>query len=130
MNAEGQDVVREVVVQDGARTMPAADLVEQTWAEVGCRVRPLKRWVFVRTLPVATHIGSIALPPKLASFHGELPHMKTIHALVLSVGPKATVKKGDVVCFTRLQFAWWKKLDDRCMVGWIDENDLTGYFVD
>jgi len=109
--------------------MDNTDVVERTWAEVGCRVRPLRRMVFLRTLPLEQKIGSILLPPKLTSFHGELPHMKTIQAIVVAVGPKATVKPGDHVCFTRLQFAWWKKLEDKCMFGWIDENDITGHVL-
>jgi hypothetical protein len=103
-------------------------IVEQTWAEVGCKVRPLRRMVFVRTLPLAEKIGSIYLPMKMTKFHGELPHQKTIRAVVLSTGSKCAVKPGEHVCFTRLHFAWWKKLEDGCMVGWIDENQLTGYF--
>lgn len=103
------------------------DVVEKTWAEVGCRVRPLRRMVFLRTLPLEEKIGMIHLPTKLTKFHGELPHMKTIRAIVVAAGPKTIVKPGEQVCFTRLQFAWWKKLEDGCMFGWIDENDITGY---
>lgn len=106
--------------------MNTLDVVEATWAEVECRIRPLRRMVFLRTLPLETMIGSIHLPAKMVSFHGELPHMKTIYAIVCSVGPDATAKVGDKVCFTRLQFAWYKKLEDKCMLGWIDENDITG----
>jgi hypothetical protein len=84
--------------------------------------------VFVRTLPLEEKVGSLYLPTKMTKFHGELPHMKTIRAVVLSVGPKGTVKPGEQVCFTRMQFAWWKKLEDGCMIGWIDEAQLSGYF--
>lgn len=108
--------------------MENMDVVEKTWAEVGCKIRPLRNTVFLRTLPLETKIGSILLPPKLTQFHGELPHQKTIRAIVVAVGPKTQVKTGDQVCFTRMQFAWWKKLDDGCMLGWIDENQITGYF--
>lgn len=104
------------------------DVVEKTWEEVGTRVRPLRRMVFVRTLPLEEKIGSIWLPAKLTKFHGELPHMKTINAIVLSAGPKCTVKTGETVCFTRSFFAWWKKLEDGCMIGWIDESQLSGYY--
>lgn len=118
----------DVDSMDAASKAAALEIVDRTWAEVGCRVRPLKRMVFVRTLPMATKVGLIYLPPKMTSFHGELPHQITIRSMVLSSGPKCTVKPGDMVCFTRLHFAWWKKLEDGCMVGWIDESQLTGYF--
>lgn len=110
--------------------MNTLDVVEATWAEVECRIRPLRRMVFLRTLPLETMIGSIHLPAKMVSFHGELPHMKTIYAIVCSAGPDTTVKIGDKVCFTRLQFAWYKKLEDKCMLGWIDENDITGTILE
>lgn len=103
------------------------DVVEKTWAEVGFKVKPLSRKVFLKTLPLEKQIGSILLPPKLTTFHGELPHLKTIYAIVMSAGPDASVKPGEQVCFTRLKFAWLRKLEDGCMFGWIDENDITGY---
>lgn len=108
-------------------TQAQQDTVEKTWTEVGWKIRPLSRKVFLKTLPLETKIGSILLPPKLTSFHGELPHMKTIFAVVMAAGPEATVKPGEQVCFTRLKFAWLRKLEDGCMFGWIDENDITGY---
>ena len=111
----------------GVATKETLGLVEATWDEIGCRIRPLRKMVFVRTLPLEEKVGSLYLPVKMTKFHGELPHMKTIRGVVLAVGPKATVKSGEQVCFTRLQFAWWKKLNNGCMVGWIDENQLTGY---
>lgn len=109
--------------------MEAMDVVERTWAEVGCRVRPLRNMVFLRTLPLEQKVGSLFLPPKMTQFHGELPHMKTVKAVVVAAGPKAKVQTGEQVCFTRLQFAWWKKLDDGCMLGWINENEITGYVL-
>jgi hypothetical protein len=83
--------------------------------------------VFARTLPLEQKIGSIYLPPKLTSFHGELPHQRTIRAIVLSAGSKSKLLPGDKIAFTRLYFAWWKKLEDGCMVGWIDESQILGY---
>lgn len=103
------------------------DVVAKTWTEVGFKIRPLSRMVFVKTLPLDTKIGSILLPPKLTSFHGELPHMKMIYAIVMAAGRDATVKSGEQICFLRLKFAWLIKLEDGCMFGWIDENDITGY---
>lgn len=102
-------------------------IVDRTWEELQCEVRPLNRMVMVRTLPLEQKVGSLWLPPKLTTFHGELPHQKQVKAVVLSAGPNTTVTSGEVIAFTRLYFAWWKKLEDGCMVGWIDEQQITGY---
>lgn len=106
------------------------EVVEKTWAEVGCKVRPIRRWVMVRTLPVEQKIGSLYVTPKESSFYGVLPHMRNVRAIVLSAGDKAFVKPGEEVVFSRLHFALWKNLEDGCKVGWIDENQLLGYAED
>lgn len=103
------------------------DVVERTWTEVGYRVRPLHRNVFVRTDPPEQKVGSLWLPPKLQSFHGDLPHMRIISATVLIAGPKTEVKPGERICFQRLHFAWLKKLEDGGMFGWIDQVQVLGY---
>jgi len=103
------------------------DLVEKTWAEVGYKVRPLGRKLFVRTLPIEEKIGSIYKPVKLTKFHGELPHMQLIRGVVLAAGPEAKVKIGEQICFTRLYFAWLKKMEDLTMFGWITEEQACGY---
>jgi hypothetical protein len=81
------------------------------------------------------------MPPKLQSFHGELPHLATVHATVLSAGPvglAAEMSPGDTVAFQRLHFGWHAKLkptntdeyggDDE-YVGWIDSNQVL-WFVE
>lgn len=106
------------------------DIVEETWNEIGRRVRPLKRAVFVRTIPppVKTESGLIWLPPKVTSFSHGLPHVRVVNAIVLSAGPSCTVKPGELICFQRLHFARWLPLrESECFVGWIDESQLVGY---
>jgi len=112
------------------------DVVEQTWKELGYKVRATGYRAWVRTLPRPRKIGSIWLPPKMASFHGELPHLRTVYAIILSAGPKGVareLKPGDIVAFKRLEFAWWAKLEptqtdeyggDEEYVGYIDANHI------
>jgi hypothetical protein len=106
------------------------DLVAKTWAELGCRVRPTRRMVFVRTEVFNNKNpgGLLWLPGKLHGFHGGLPHMRTVYAIVISAGPEALVKEGERVAFMRLHFAVWKPLaEEGAFAGWIDQNDLIGY---
>ncbi len=103
--------------------------VEETWKEVGCRVKPLRKTIMVRTEPLPTRsAGGVELPPKLATFYGELPHMQIILATVLSSGRQAILEAGDRIAFTRLFFARWLKMEDGTMVGWIaNEENVIGY---
>lgn len=113
------------------------DVVERTWKELGYRVKATGYRVWVRTLPHPRKVGAIWLPPKAASFHGELPHLRTVFAVVLSAGPKGVAQElnpGDVVAFKRLEFAWWAKLEpaqrdeygsDEEFVGYIDANHIV-----
>jgi len=113
------------------------DVVERTWKELGYRVEATGYRVWVRTMPHPRKHGSIWLPPKAASFHGELPHLRTVYAVVLSAGPKgpaAELKPGDIIGFKRLEFAWWAKLEptqvdeyggDEEFVGYIDSNHIV-----
>jgi hypothetical protein len=105
--------------------------VEQSWQECDVKkVRPLRSMVFLRTHPpeTMTESGLLHRPPSALNWLSGPAHLKIIHATVLDVGPKTrNVRKGDVVCFTRMYFSWWKKMEDRTMVGWIDESQLIGY---
>lgn len=107
--------------------------VEQTWKELEFKIRPTRYWVFVRTehLPQRTRSGRIWLPPKLVNFFGELPHMQNIKGVVCSVGPIASekfgLKVGERVLFKRLEFAWYKKMQDGTYFGWINCNHIHGY---
>jgi hypothetical protein len=105
-------------------------LVEQTWKEMGFRIRARGYQVWVRTVPFERKVGAIWLPPKLQSFHGELPHLVTTRAVVLSAGPEGfarDVKPGDTVAFKRLHFATYMPVGDpdhQEKVGWIDSNEV------
>jgi len=103
--------------------------VEETWKEIGCRVRPLRKTIMVRTEPLPTKsAGGIILPGKLTTFYGELPHMQIIVATVLSSGRDAILETGDRIAFTRLFFARWMQLQDRTLIGWIaNEENVLGY---
>ena len=104
--------------------------VDETWAEVGYRVRPLRSLLFVRTEPPPTQIGSIILPPKLQGFYGPLPAGTVITAVVLSSGPNCDAQPGDIVTFIRTPFARWLDFKDGSKVGWIPEGELFYKFVD
>jgi len=113
------------------------DIVERTWAELGFRLKATGWKVWVRTLPHPRKIGSLWLPPKAASFYGELPHLRTVYAVVLSAGPRGVaqeLKPGDVIAFKRLHFAWIRKLEptnvdeygaDEEYLGYVDANDVV-----
>jgi hypothetical protein len=121
------------------------DLIERTWEQLseqlngGKRIRATGFNLWLRTFPHERKTsGGIWLPPKKQAFHGELPHLVTTHALVLSAGPVGVAKEfkpGDVVAFKRLHFAFMWKLDpdpdredcwghDEEYVGWIDANQV------
>ena len=113
------------------------DLIERTWKELGYEIEATGYRVWVRTLPHPRKAGSIWLPPKAGSFHGELPHLRTVYAVVLSAGPKgpaAELRPGNIIGFKRLEFAWWAKLEptetdeyggDEEFVGYIDSNHIV-----
>jgi len=113
------------------------DIVERTWKELGFRVQATGWTAWVRTMPHPRKVGSIWLPPKAANFYGELPHLRTVYATVLSAGPRGVaseLKPGMIVAFKRLEFAWWVKLEPSCrdedgeydeeFVGYIDTNHI------
>lgn len=115
------------------------DIVERTWEEIGCKIKPVGYRMWVRTKPhVRKTEGGLWLPPKLQKFHGELPHLVTVHATVLCSGPKGVAKEfkpGDVVAFKRLHFGFQWKLEpspehqdvwgwDEEYVGFIDANEI------
>jgi hypothetical protein len=104
------------------------EVVEQTWNEVGFKVRPMHAKVFVRTDPPPEKIGLIFLPPKEAEFYGGMGHQRLVTGTVLSVGPMArAVKPGDRVVFRRLEFGHIKKLERGVYVGWIEQEQLIGH---
>jgi len=103
-----------------------ASLIAATWEECGVRrVRPLRNMVFVRTELIPEYIGHIFIPPHLRASYSHLPHKVMLHALVLGTGPKCTaVKIGDRIAFSRLFFARWQYMNDKTLVGWINEDNI------
>lgn len=114
------------------------DLVEKTWDELGFKIKAPRYLVWVRTLPPPCKIGSIYIPVKQASFYGELPHLVTVRAVVLSSGPKGVAQSlnpGDIVAFKRVQFARYCRVSSSGSdingpfeeyVGWVDANEIIG----
>lgn len=102
--------------------------VEETWEELGFRLRMLRSAILVRTEPLPKTSGGVILPDRATSFYGELPHVQFVTAVVLSAGPKAVLKPGDRIAFTRLFFARYMEMQDKTMVGWIaNEENVLGY---
>lgn len=114
------------------------ELIERTMQELEVKaLHPLRWMVFVRTCPLEqkTESGLLWLPPSASTMYPsmttELPHLRVVRAVVLAAGPKAySAKRGDMVLFKRLHFAYWKKMADGTYVGWIDYNDLIGFAED
>lgn len=105
-------------------------IVERTWKELGYEIEATGWKVWVRTMPHPRKVGSIWLPPKAASFHGELPHLRTVFAIVLSAGPRGGARElrpGDIVAFKRLEFAWWKKLEPTSTDEYGSDEEFVGY---
>lgn len=103
------------------------DRVKETFAELEINsFRPLRDLVLVRSNPMPVKTGSIYLPNKLTTFFGLLPNMQLITATVIAAGSKATVLIGEEIVFLRLNFIWWKVMEDRTVVGWIQEANVLG----
>lgn len=109
-----------------ANEAPEAKL-RRTFDELGIKgFRAMRKMLLVRTEALPQKIGLIYVPPKLATFYGELPHLQNIYAMVLAAGPKADCKPLDRVVFQRLYFARWQHMEDGTVVGWIDEANVYG----
>jgi len=110
--------------------------IEDTWEELGCRIRPRTWYLFVRTehKPYKTHSGLIYLPPKAHTFHGPMAHVDLLKGIVCAAGPiaqsKSRIEVGRRIIFKRLHFAWWKKMEDGTRFGWIPSGDVLGYPYD
>jgi hypothetical protein len=109
-------------------TVVPADIVQQTWTELGYSITPTLNKVFVRTDPNVTKVGMLFLPPREAHFFGGMAHLRLVTATVLSTGSNVTaVKKGDRVVFQRLHFGHIAKLDSGVFVGWIECAQICGF---
>lgn len=108
-----------------------AEIVASVWQELGKRYRPLRRVLIVRTDPQSQSTpGGILLTQKESDLYTGMPHMRVVKATVLAAGPKASTAVGARVCFQRLHFAWFAKLEDKTLVGTIEEEELVGYLED
>lgn len=107
--------------------------VKDTWDELGLRIRPMTWYLFVRTehKPWKTNSGILYLSPKMHSWHGPMAHLDLVKGVVCAAGPiaqkKSRVLEGARIIFKRLHFAWWKKMEDGTMLGWIPAGDVLGY---
>jgi hypothetical protein len=104
-------------------------IVEDTWAELECHVRPLRRLVLVRTeKPRTITTGGIILPCSDQGFYDGPMHLRLITAVVLAAGPDADsdLTPGVRIGFQRRFFARWQELEDHTMVGWVDDSQITG----
>lgn len=114
--------------------------VQETWDELGFKIRAVGTAVFVRTdpLPEKTKAG-IYLPPSHSDFFGQRLGSKVhMTGTVLSAcrtkgyGSKSdrtvpsTLKPGDKVFFTRFEFAWLWRMKDGTRVGHIKEPLIHG----
>jgi co-chaperonin GroES (HSP10) len=106
-------------------------LIEKTWAELGFRIRPLNRKVFIRTetRPYKT-AGGIIIPESARGIYS-VDRSKIdveLYARVLSVGPRCReIKEGDRIFISRLYFAWIRKLADGNFVGYLEEENVFGF---
>jgi hypothetical protein len=106
-------------------------IVEDTWDEIGHKIKATGFKLWVRTLPHPRKVGRVWLPPNRGRFYGELPHLKLVFAVVLSVGPHARsqheLQPGTIVGFKRLNFAWWRKLEGANEDEWGSDDQFVGY---
>lgn len=100
--------------------------VADTWAELGFKLRPLRKLVFVRTELRPEREGLIWLLPSERTNYAGLGHTVFMRAVVVGTGPDCKILKvGDRVAFTRLFFAWLFKLQDGTLVGYIDADNIA-----
>jgi co-chaperonin GroES (HSP10) len=112
--------------------MDDGNRVDQTWEEVGYKIRPLKYKVFVRTEPLFVRSeGGVFLAPAATELYGNrMAHQVLVRAIIVSVGPVARdhwhFEVGQRIVFKRLHFAWLKKMDDGTYLGYIDAAEIVG----
>lgn len=103
--------------------------IEETWKDIGMKVRPMRRHVYVRTAAYIGKIGKIYLPGgNYSGFYSGLAHQRLVKATVCAVGPRVKgVKPGETIIFQRLFFIKHLSIDDGTFVGWVDEENVIGY---
>lgn len=118
----------------GSRPVDAEDVVADTWAKLGHRLRPIGKQVCVRTwIPRKVTDGGIVVPDRWSGFYAGLPNIDLPHvgktamvmATVLSIGEKVTqVSVGESVYLPRGWFARYVEMADKSMVGWVREENI------
>lgn len=104
------------------------DIIKDTFAEMGINgFRPLRDLILIRSNPMPVKTGSILLPLRQTTFYGELPNLVIVTAIVIAAGPKATVVPGDQIAFMRLNFIRWDYMQDRTVLGLIQEANIFGW---
>ena len=102
--------------------------VDETWKDIGMKVRSLHRKLYVRTYPYKDKIGLIWLPAAQIGFYKGMAHQRLVKATVCSVGSEVVeAEPGDTILFTRLFFIKHLSIDDGTFTGWIDEVNMIGY---
>lgn len=117
------------VTEVPATQRDAEELVALTYEELGIkRIRPMKKWIFLRTDAVADRTpGGIILPLKKTRFYDGLPHLRLVTGVIIALGPNVyDCHIGMRVAFKRAPFAWQWKLKDGTYVGYIHERELAG----
>jgi hypothetical protein len=107
-----------------------AELIEKTWAEIGRKIRPLRNIVFMRTELLPEMDGHIYLPPSVRGNYSGLPHKVFMRAVVIAVGPKCKLKVGQRIAFSRLFFARWEHMEDKTLVGYVQEENIQAEVVE
>jgi hypothetical protein len=100
---------------------------EETWKEVGFKVRPTGRKIFCRTVLEKSN-SLLVLPLAAQSFFYGDANKKILNLKVLSVGPNVkAVKKGAIICCRRMEFGRIWEFKDGTKGGWIDESQVLGF---
>lgn len=105
-----------------------SSIIEQTWEDLGYKIRPTRHRVLVRTEPVpALTKGGIIIPDTYRGLYEGPFHLRLINAYVLRIGEGVNeVKVNERVCFQRKWFIRHRLLGFDQAVGWIKESEIAG----
>lgn len=117
--------------------MTPTELIAKTWDEYGCKIRPLRKRLLVRTetRPFKTFHGIWLPPSTTGTFDKDKSKLDVeLYGRVLAVGSEVTaLKAGDRIFFSRLYFAWIKKMvplspgEDANFIGFLFEDNVIGH---
>lgn len=105
------------------------DIIEQSWEELGYKIRPMRQRVFVRTEPIPPMTaGGIIIPDKYRGLYEGPFHLRLVNAVVLSVGAGVRgVEVGERICFQRKWFVrHLEVMRDEAAFGWVKESEIAG----